>query len=70
MKTTDPAAMTEAERFDELAELLARGVQRFFAARCKAPTPTRNSQDHLDVVAHAEAPCGPRVQSPQSRTPA
>lgn len=76
MITADPAAMTEVERLDELAELLARGAMRWFAAKRKARSDTaaaRNveiRQNRLDAVAVAEAPCGSRVQSPQSKRPA
>ena len=68
MTGIDPTAMTEQERFAELAELLARGVQRFFAAECKPKAPPRNPREQLDVLPAVEAPCGSRVLSPQSRT--
>ena len=65
----DPAAMTEAERFAEIAELLARGIQRYFANGCKAPTSSTNSQVPLDALAGREAACGSQVQSPKSQEP-
>ena len=68
MRLLDPAMLTETERFAELAELLARGVQRFFAAEMKAATAPRNSQDRLDVPGRSEAPCGPRATRPRNKT--
>ena len=70
MRSTAASAMTEAERFDEVAELLARGVQRHFAQAIKAGSKPRNSQVRLDEVAPAEAPCASRVLSPQNQEPA
>jgi hypothetical protein len=64
----DPVSMTEAERLDELADLLARGVQRYFAAQIKATATAKKSSHDLDVIAAAEAACGSRVHRPQSAT--
>jgi hypothetical protein len=64
----DPATLTETERFAEIAELLARGIQRLLAAEIKAATASRNSRDHLDEVADDEASCGSRVTGPRSKT--
>jgi len=66
----DPAAMTPRERLDELAELLARGLQRYFADEGKAPASTKNSQVRLAAPGEAEAPCGPHALSPESMEPA
>lgn len=68
MKSCAPSALTEAERFAELADLLARGAQRFFVAQCKAEAQPRNSRDPLAAVAAVEAPCRARVLNPQSKT--
>ena len=68
MRLVDPSAMTEAARFAAIAELLARGIQRLFAHECKAKSTSRNPQHQLDAFAAAEAPCGPRVLSPRSKT--
>ena len=68
MRMLDPATMTSAERVVEIADLLARGVQRFLAADIKAAAASRNSQLGLDDVADAEASCGSRVPGPPSRT--
>lgn len=68
MRSRDAATLTVAERFAEIAELLARGVQRYFAAEIKAAAASRNSRDQLDEVADAEASCGSRVSGPRSRT--
>lgn len=65
MKTTDPAAMTEAERLAELGELLAAGVQRFLARECKAVPVAKNSPDDLDVLGDSEAQCGPTSKEAQ-----
>lgn len=65
MRHVDPAAMTASERLDEIAELLARGAQRYFAGELKDFFGPQNSRDRLDVPATVEAPCGARVQSPQ-----
>ena len=62
MRTTDPATMSAAERVAELAELLATGVQRFLARKCKATAQPRNREEQLDAVADVEAPCGPAVE--------
>ena len=73
MRNTEPTAMTEAERFAEIVELLARGIQRRLANECKAllaKSNANNCSNRLDVVRTAEASCCSRVQSPQSRTPA
>ena len=59
MKCTDPAAMSHDERLRELGELLAAGIQRFFAQESKAGQAEKNSQDHLDVRGDSEAQCGP-----------
>jgi hypothetical protein len=69
----DPAALTAAERLAEIAELLARGFQRYLAHELKArsaQTATRepqNLRNHLDVLGAAEAPCRSRARSPQSQ---
>lgn len=60
--------MTEAERALELAELLARGLQRLLIAECKAELQPRNSREQLAAVAAPEAPCGARALNPQSKT--
>ncbi|MGB3921732.1 MAG: hypothetical protein WBL19_00405 [Minisyncoccia bacterium] len=77
MISIDPAAMTEPERFAELAELLARGVQRHFVAQRKADLAaaaerdSKIAQNRLAGVGRVEAPCGrSRVRSPRSGTPA
>jgi len=57
MKCVDPATMSTSERIGELGELLASGVQRYFARECKPPVALQNSRDQLDVVANDEAPC-------------
>ena len=67
MRTADPTTMTPTERLAEMAELLARGVQRFLAARSKAFGEPRNSQVRLAALGHVEAPCGSGALSPQSR---
>jgi hypothetical protein len=66
MSITAPSAMTEAARFAELAELLARGVQRHFANEIKASMQRRISNVRLDEVAPAEAQCGSDVLNPKS----
>lgn len=63
-----PASMQQHERLAEVAELLARGVQRFLAAECKGEAQPRNSRDPLAAVAAVEAPCRARVLNPQSKT--
>lgn len=59
MKTTDPSRMPSEERMAELGALLAAGIQRLLARGIKAATGDRIGQEHLDVDAQAEAPCGP-----------
>jgi hypothetical protein len=66
MTITDPSTMTEAARFAELAELLARGAQRFFVAEIKAGSKPRNSQVRLAAVGLVEAQCGSDVLNPKS----
>jgi hypothetical protein len=58
--------MTEGERLAEIAELLARGVQRLFVAEIKAESKPRNMQVPLDELAHVEAQCGFDVLNPKS----
>jgi hypothetical protein len=60
--------VTPSERLAEIAELLARGIQRFLADEIKAAGRSRKSQDRLDVLGQSEASCGSRRTSPQSRT--
>jgi hypothetical protein len=67
VKATAPDAMTAAERLDEIAEILAFAYQRLVAAECKAAAQPRNSKVRLAAVGAAEAPCGSRVHSPQSK---
>jgi hypothetical protein len=69
VKCIGPEAMTASDRLDELAELLARGAQRFFAAEYKSSSGTKNSQVRLAAVGDDEAPCGSRVLNPKSRKP-
>ena len=68
MRSLDVVTMTAAERFVEIAEVLARGIQRYFAAEIKAAAASRNSGDQLDDVAEDEASCGSRVTGPRSKT--
>ena len=68
MGCRDTASMTENERFDEIAELLARGLQRYLADEIKAVAKPSNSQDRLDVLGRSEASCGSRATRPRSRT--
>ena len=70
MSTHDPTTMTPTERLSEIGELLARGIQRFLAAQCKAFGEPRNSQVRLAALGLGEAPCGSGALSPQSRKPA
>jgi hypothetical protein len=70
VKCADPAVMAPSDRPDELAELLARAIQRYLAAECKAPSAAKNSQVRLAALAVGEAPCGSRALNPQSRKPA
>lgn len=67
MNSFDRTTMSEVERLAEIAELLARGIQRFLAAECKAESQPRNSRDPLAAVAAVEASCG-RVLNPESKT--
>jgi hypothetical protein len=73
MRAIDPTAMTEIERLDDLAELLARGFQRWLVAERKtgsSKTGAENCSNRLDVPRDGEAPCGrSRVRSPQSPEP-
>jgi hypothetical protein len=62
----DSATMTESERFCEIAEILARGVQRLFANEIKARRQPRNSVDPLDAIAVGEAACRLKAQNPKS----
>jgi hypothetical protein len=66
VKAILPAEMTPTERFAELAELLARGVQRFFAQGIKADNFAQNSQVHLAASGAVEAPCHSRASNPKS----
>lgn len=68
MRMLDPATMTEHERFAEIADLLARGIQRYLVNEIKAAAAPRISQDRLDVLGQTEASCGWRVSGPRSRT--
>ncbi len=63
-----PAAMQPHERLAELADLLARGLQRLLADECKSESQPRNSREQLDAAAEVEAPCRTRVLNPQSKT--
>jgi hypothetical protein len=56
--------MTAADRVAELGELLAAAVQRLLARGIKAAAQPRNSRDHLDDVAAAEASSGPATKCP------
>ena len=62
-----PVGLVAAERTDELARLLAHGVQRHLLVQRKVNVEPRNSQVRLDDDAHPEAPCRSRVRSLQSR---
>jgi hypothetical protein len=64
----DPASMSEVERLDELAGLLARGAQRYFAAKIKGGSTAKKSPHDLDALASVEAACRSRVHDPQSRS--
>ncbi len=66
MRCTDPSAMTPADRLAELADLFARGVQRFLAAEIKRSFDQRISPDRLDEYAAAEASCGSHALSPKN----
>jgi hypothetical protein len=66
MRSTDPAALTAAERLAEIGSILAAGFLRLVAAEGKARAQPRNSQVRLAAVGAGEAPCGSRVLSPQS----
>lgn len=57
MKSTDPHAMSPAERRAELGELLAAGIQRLLAREGKAIRAAQVVEDHLDVLGQVEAPC-------------
>lgn len=70
MKCVDPTALTTAERFAELAEILAAGVQRYFARECKVPKGSGNSHERLAALGPVEAQCGCDALSPKSREPA
>jgi hypothetical protein len=63
VRNTAPAEMTPSERFAEIAELLALGVQRLLARQCKPNRPAKISRERLDVVADSEASCGSRMES-------
>lgn len=73
MRSSDAAAMTQVERLDDLAELLARGFQRWLVAERKAGSSkngANNCSNRLDVVRDGAAPCGrSRVRSSQSPEP-
>ena len=60
--------MSHSERLRELAELLAAGIQRFLANERKAipsaESAAENMGNQLDVIADAEAPCGPPPRCP------
>lgn len=70
MKSTNPTSPTEAQRFDEIAEVLARGIQRFLANEIKRNRQAKNSSVRLDAHAHVEAPCGSRILGLKSQEPA
>jgi len=61
--------MAPNERLDELAALLAAGFQRHLIHERKGLPVAQNSQNQLDALRGAEAPCGSRVPSPQSTRP-
>ena len=65
MKSIDPAAMSPDERLAELGDILAAGIQRFLAREGKAIRASQDVQDHLDVLAGSEAPCGPPSETPR-----
>ena len=70
MKCIDPAAMAAKDRLAEIADLLARGVQRFLRRGIKLSNIEQNSQVRLAALGLGEAPCGSGALSPQSRKPA
>ena len=58
MRTTDPNAMSAAERVGEVGEILAAGIQRFLAQECKAISAAKNAangQNPLADCGRAEA---------------
>lgn len=55
----DPVAMTESERFGEIAEILARGYVRLLIRR-------ECSEKALDDCDPSEAPCDSRAHNPRS----
>ena len=63
----DPAELTESERFDEIAELLARGVLRW---RGRHQDPASNPHNRLDDRGGPEAPCGSNALNPETKEPA
>ena len=66
-RVTTASALQPAERFTELAELLAVGVQRLFAERCKQTLAPRNAGDPLDLFPAVEAPWRLQALNPKSR---
>ncbi len=58
----DPAELTESERFEELAALLAAGALRW---RARQHELAANPENRLDDRGAPEAPCGSRVLNPR-----
>ena len=55
----EPTTMTEAKRFAEIAEILAKGYLRLLLSR-------GSRQNCLDEGRLVEAPCGSKATNPES----
>ena len=63
----DPADLTESERFQEIADLLARGVLRRHASHHDSDS---NPKNRLDDRGQREAPCVSHALNPKTKEPA
>lgn len=61
-RSRDPAELTESERFEEIAELIARGVLRWLVGRKDSPS---NREIRLDDRGRPEALCGSNALNPR-----
>jgi hypothetical protein len=66
MKCQDPARLTAAERFAQIAATLARGYVRLCLPGEQSRFVGPISQDCLDVIGRVEAPCGSPIPNPKS----
>ncbi len=66
-RSRDPVDLTESERFDELAELIAGGVLRWRVRRQDSPS---NPENRLDDRGGLEPLCGSNALSPRHQEPA